>query len=239
MTDERATVDRFHAAISAAVDDRTVLAQDLIDVAAAAAGLKPSAVVGFGYSLTDAARQVGAAARVAGMVVAECRPWRATCDVENLPAWYADEVAGLYEAVRVLVFAPRPEELRALSASTAPLTGLLEATALGYPQCCVDAYHQRRNAYHLLNLRMLSRQTDGNEEAMKRLFRAGVTIAPKDDAEADDLTKVTRTVFAPFTSIAICDACDTNDDSPARRISKRFRSFAEQSDMLRYLPAQG
>jgi hypothetical protein len=210
-------------------------AQDLLDVLAVGAGLKPAAVIGFGYAVNDSVDNIIALTATMGMATSMSHPWQAACDAEDLPSWYVDTLARFYGSTPIHIVTATPTSLNALVTSKPPISAQQESVTLGYPICCVTEYHRRRKAYHLLTLGMLARQVDGNEVRMRRLVKSGVAMAPKGETETNALLSATQTDFATFTSIAMCDACATEPDSPARRISTQFRQLADQTELLPFL----
>lgn len=212
-----------------------IFAQDLLDVLAVEAGLKPAAIIGFGYPIDDAVDKIIAQTEARGMATGLSHPWRATCDAEDLPSWYADTLARLYASTPIHIVAATPAIQDALVKRNPPLSAQQESTILGYPICCVTEYHRRRHTYHVLTLGMLARQVDGNEDRMKRLVQSGVQMSPKGETETTALLQATRTVFAPCTSISMCDACSVDTNSPAMRLSTRFRVLAKESGLSPYL----
>jgi hypothetical protein len=212
-----------------------VLAQDFLDVLAVDAGLKPTAVIGFGYPMNNALDRIITLAPMLGMATSMSHPWQASCDSEDLPSWYVETLARLYASTPIHIVSAIPASLNALMTDGSPLSPEQESHSLAYPSCCVNEYHRRRHAYHLLTLDMLARQVNGDELRMRRLVQSGVAMAPKDETETTALLWATRTNFAPCTSIAMCGACAADSDSPARRISAQFRRLADRAGLLPFL----
>lgn len=233
-------IQELAAVIRQALRDTTtpspdVFAQDLLDVLAVGAGLKPAAVIGFGYAVNDSVDKIIELAAALGMATSMSHPWQASCDAEELPSWYVDTLARFYGSTPIHIVTTTPASLNVLVKSKPPISAQQESVTLGYPICCVTKYHRRRKAYHLLTLGMLARQVDGNEVRMRRLVKSGVAMTPKGESETSALLSATQTDFAAFTSIAMCDACATDSDSPARRISTQFRQLADQTGLLPFL----
>ncbi len=185
------------------------MTQDELDVAALRAGRKQVAIVAPDFADTD------------GLQVIDGAPWRVADDERGLPSWYV---------VATQAVAP----MRYLSRSAIPTPGstvtmAYEAALLGYPYCCVLAFHRRRRLYHLLNARAILRQAAGDEESMIRLASADVVIAPRGLREQRWLQLATWTSFAPMTSIAMCPMCDATEASSARRVAQRYCTLAAQS----------
>ena len=203
--------------------DRALLAQEALDAIAVAAGLKPAAIFGCGYR-DDALMAVVSAVPVGcGLSIGERRGWAVEA---GLPAWYAGPLREAVTAERLLVVgaAAGDQGWRQLMGENPDLDA--EARGLGYPSCCVAEFHRRRLDYHLITVGMLTRQAAGDEGLMGRLARARVRPTPRGEAEVRALLQATRTVFAPFTSIAMCAACEQAPDSPARRIGTAFQRLA-------------
>lgn len=213
-----------HAVAEAPEDDRAATAQEALDIVAAAVGLKPAAIVGRGRREENLMAAVRTAA-MDGLIVADIPGWLEP--IAALPAWYAALLhqAAAKERLLLVGLASRRDEWQQLSRELPDAFAV--ARGLGYPSCCVAEFHRRREGYHLISIDMLARQTAGDVESMRRLARANVLPAPLGDAELRAFLQATRTVFAPFTSIAMCGACERDPNSPARRIGADFARLAK------------
>lgn len=205
------------------------LRQDLLDVAAVAAGMKPAALAGVGYEVDAQAPGLADALAGLGLVVTVRYPWIPACDADGLPVWYAAALERRYMAVTVVAVAQHDRVLANLPAPGEPVDAVGEATLLGYPPCCATAYHHRRRRYHHLMLGMLERQADGDEARMARLFGAGALPTPRSAQEAASLRDLVVPDFAPFTSIAMCAGCTDHDESPARRLAAGYARIARDT----------
>ena len=199
-------------------------AQEALDVLAVAAGLKPLALLGVGDPDGSVANALSGAATQAGLTVTSMAPWRVDAGLRGLPSWYRDNVSVRDDAaVIAAVSQPGGAPLPAGGSEISVGEG---AAALGYPKCCVREFHRKRRLFHIFSLRAISRQAGGDSEAMRRLARAQVMLAPRSAAERRALALATRTVFAPATSLAMCWVCENAADSAAMRLSAGYRALA-------------
>ncbi|MSO89943.1 MAG: hypothetical protein EXQ89_08285 [Rhodospirillaceae bacterium] len=215
----------FAAAIEVAPPEaRAAAAQDALDVLAVAAGIKPFAAVGWGIESAAFRVAIAAAARRAGLAAFDGPPWIGESGISGR-RWYDQALREDAAATRILLVGSPGSEaaLRRLAGSR--LGAGEEAGVLGYPQCCVKEFHRRQRLFHLITRRMIGRQAQGDETLLGRLTRARVMLAPKTETELKLLLRATRMVFAPFTSIAMCRACEADSGSAARLISARFESL--------------
>jgi len=203
--------------------DRALPAQEALDAIAVVAGLKPAAVLGCGYRDDALVAAVAAAPAASGLSIGERRGWVAEA---GLPPWYAVPLREAATAERLWVVGAAADKQGWRQLMRENPGDDAESVGLGYPSCCVAEFHRRRLNYHLITIDMLTRQAAGDEGLMRRLARAGVRPTPRGEAEIHALMQATRTVFAPFTSIAMCAACEQAPDSPARRIGAAFQRLA-------------
>jgi hypothetical protein len=219
----------YGAAAAVSADLRAEAAQDALDVLAVAAGWKPVAIVGCGFEAPDFLADVRKAARAAGLETSEGSLWRETGEARGLPSWYTDSLAAIFAEVGVLFVSKR-------SLDDVPgrlLTAAQEAELLGYPACCVVEYHRRRRLYHLLAIRAIRRQAAGDVTQMRRLADSQVMLTPRSPRERRQLARALRAVFLPYASVAICEICQAEEGSPARKLSERYRRLIAEAGLER------
>jgi hypothetical protein len=220
--------DSLSAAVCAVAGDlRSDVAQDALDVLAVAAGWKPVAIVGCGYDASGFGEAVRAAARPAGLEVAEGKLWREIGEARGLPPWYADSLAAMIAGVRVLFVGN--QSLQDIPGCL--LTATEEAALLGYPTCCVVEYHRRRRLYHLLAIRAIRRQAEGDVERMRQLADSQVMLTPRSQRERRQFARALRGIFLPYASVAICEICETEPNSPARKLGERYRGLIAEAGL--------
>lgn len=210
-------------------DLRAEAAQDALDVMAVAAGWKPVAIVGCGYHAPAFVADVRRAADASGLETVEGPLWRETGEASGLPRWYGDSLAKIIGDVRVLFVAR--QTLTGMPGRA--LTATEEAALLGYPDCCVSEYHRRRRLYHLVMVRAIRRQTEGDQERARRLAESQVILTPRSERERRQLARATRSIFLSFASFAICGTCEAEADSPARQLSERYRRLIADAELER------
>jgi hypothetical protein len=222
--------ESLYAAVGAVAGDlRSDAAQDALDVLAVAAGWKPVAIVGCGYDASGFVEAVRAAARPVGLEVAEGRLWREIGEARGLPPWYADSLAAMITGVRVLFVGS--QSLQDIPGRH--LTPLEEAALLGYPTCCVVEYHRRRRLYHLLAIRAIRRQAGWDVERMRQLANSQVMLTPRSQRERRQFARAMRSVFLPYASVAICEICEAEPNSPARKLSERYGGLIAEAGLER------
>ncbi len=204
---------------------RAASAQDALDVVAVAAGIKPFAVAGWGFDSTAFRVAIAAAAARAGLAAFDGLPWIGESGNSGR-RWYDEALREDLAATQILFVGPPGTEaaLRRLAGSRLGLRE--EARVLGYPLCCVMEFHRRQRLFHLITRRMIGRQAQGDETLKRRLARARAMLTPKTETELKLLLRAARMIFAPFTSIVMCPACEAESGSAARILSARFESLS-------------
>ncbi len=204
---------------------RAAAAQDALDVLAVAAGIKPFAAVGWGFDSTAFRVAIAAAAARAGLAAFDGPPWIGESGNSG-QSWYDEALCEDLAATQLLFVGPPRSEaaLRRLAGSRLGVSE--EAGVLGYPLCCVKEFHRRQRLFHLITRRMIGRQAQGDETLKRRLARARAMLTPKTETELKLLLRATRMIFAPFTSIAMCRACEADSGSAARILSARFEALS-------------
>ena len=198
-----------------------------------AAGIKPLAVVGCGYTAPAFIEQVASGAVGNDLVAQMGHPWASTLEPDI--AWFRAARRAMLDTMPVLYVAAHVRDKGFAALAGQRVDVATEAAALGYPQCCVREFNRQQRLLHLITLRMIARQAGHDEARMRRLVEAQVMLAPRSPAETRALALATRATFAPFMSVAMCRACVSDGDSPARRLSTRFRDLAIESGFDRFL----
>ena len=78
---------------------------------------------------------------------------------------------------------------------------------------------------------MLNRTAKGDESEIIRLIKEDVAMSPETEEEKKLITEAKHCVSAPYTSILMCRTCETNTNSPALLLSKRYKELAEMIDL--------
>lgn len=203
-------------------------AQEMLDVLALLAGLKPVYLLGRGFEDQGWAAGVAAFAEAEGLIVVDGPYWRGASDLEGFPSWYIAaserEFAGFRARYicRTRAFA---DEVRAVNAAGRPSTAT-EAQLLGFPECCVRAHRGRERAYHEYWYSTARRRTSDDEAAILALLAADEALEPATAEDAAKFRIATDFVSAPFTSVNTCDSCAGSAPSPAMRLSARYAELA-------------
>jgi hypothetical protein len=233
-------LDRVRQAAVAPID-RGEAAQEALDFLALLAGLKPVFLLGRGI---DDPPWIDGVLRIAaeqGLHVVEGPYWDAGAagaagrDADNddeLPVWFRDHAAAAFAERRAHYICrarATANEICKINAAGGP-TVSQEARLLGYPECCVAGHYRRGLEYQTLWLKILSAASGGDEAEMRRMLASAAPLEPGTDDMRRRLEAAMRVDPAPFTSVNMCDACRDHADSPARRLSARYRDLAAAID---------
>jgi hypothetical protein len=207
--------------------------QDGLDLIAAQAGLKPLCVIGGGdETWTEALRAIAARA---GLFTFDAAPWEPEDAAALLPRWYA--AASERRRARTILFhACRDETARAAAAMLSAkgrVAPAEEAALLGYPICCVAAHHRRTLALEQLVAELAERIAQGDPARMARMIETGAAPLPRTAQDWRRYEAATARNFAPFTAVAMCEACAADRDSPAQALSRLYQALAVRA---RYAP---
>jgi hypothetical protein len=216
-------------------DLRAAAWQDGLDLVAVLAGQKPLCIVGRGSAneaWVDAARAIAAGAGLASL---DAAPWEPQDEAALLPRWYG-RARERRRARTSLLYACRGETVRAAAARlgvkghVAPAE---EAALLGYPICCVAAHHRRTLALEQLVAELAERIAKGDAAQMARMIETGAAPLPRTEQDWRRYEAATARNFAPFTAVAMCEACAADRGSPAQALSRLYEALAVRA---RYAP---
>jgi hypothetical protein len=219
--------------LSAAAGSSGDAAQEALDFLAMLAGIKPVFLLGRGHDDPAWIAGVLDIARSQNLHVVEGPFWDAGVGYEALPGWYRDHLRSAFSgrtAWYVCRSRAAAEEAAEICKGTASPTVEQEARLLGYPECCVEAHYARGLAYQKVWLSILARAAAGDEAEMRRLLADGASFDPETEEERCLLEAAMAIRPCRFTSINMCDSCASDDDSPARRLSKRYADLAAAVD---------
>jgi hypothetical protein len=210
--------------------NRLVAPQEILDFLAMLGGLKPIYVLGRGFDDPQWIRGIRELSVDLGLFVLDGLPWE-PAEIEGpLPLWYREYLRSL-EVRRVVSYIARlepvAEEVLPLSQSGL-VTEADEARLLGYPECCVRAYHATLWAISEAEYRIALRDSRGDAERVRARLNEGFVIEARDEAEARALEP--NWVLAPFTSVFLCATCQAGPDSPGGRLSGRMNRFLAKID---------
>jgi hypothetical protein len=195
--------------------------QDGRDLLALLAGIKPVCLLGRGAAASASLLRVAATAALPTVEGAPLAP------AGDLPDWYL--AAYLRRRQPAAIYVCRDAATARLAASLAArgrVSAADEAALLGYPLCCVEQHHRQALALERFIADKTERAAQGDRARMARLIAAGAEPLPSSAAEWAFYERITAIAPASFTSVNMCDACAAVGDSPARRLSRRYRALA-------------
>ncbi len=228
----RNTLKKLSAVGAGDGHDRATAAQEALDFLAMLTGIKPVLMLGRGF---DDPQWIRGALQIAvdlKLHVVEGPYWDAEPAPAGLPDWYAEHTRAAFESFRahyVCKARATADEVAELCRTGVP-TVADEARLLDYPPCCVAAHYARSRDYRIAWLAILEREAGGDEAEMRRLLADGAPLAPAMDDERARLEAAMTVHTAPFTSVNMCPACTASEDSPARRMSRRYAELARAID---------
>ena len=205
---------------------------EMLEFLAMIAGLKPVVLIGRGFDDKDWINGVQRIAEDMRLHVMEGPKWEAISVFSGLPEWYA-EIDQNKNSEDPVVYICKSKSLSAFVRGIADKGGITieeESSLLGYPKCCVHDHYYRVGRMNKGFTLMLERLSNGDELEMMRLVRDDVPMSPKTDEEVECMREASRTIVAPYTSIVMCPSCEKFQDSPARKVSKRYKLFADSID---------
>ncbi len=213
--------------------DRDEMAQEMLDLLAVLAGLKPVFLLGRGLDEPAWVEGVLNLVRDLRLQAIEGPFWDATPFGDSVPVWYADGTRAVLGRMRAWYVCKAPAAAQAVSriceAGGHP-TIAEEAALLGYPECCVAAHYRRALAYHRAVFSILTRRAEGDRDRMHELLHEAESLAPETEAEKAAFERAMAVVPAPFGSWNMCEGCAASADSPSARLSRRYFALAEAVD---------
>ena len=217
-------------------DQQGEAALDALDLVAVRVGDKQIAVLGCGGGRTPWLDGIEALLAGFDLVSARGPMWRVTAETDGLPDWYAGAIAAARRGTDVLRVGRADAEAQhgdAIDAET-------EAARLGYPVCCVNAYHRRRRRYHDFTMAAIQHFAGPDEQRMRRFAAAEVVLQPVTHEHRTQLQEALRCAMAPLTSVCMCPPCRRDADGPAMRLSRRRQLLARSAgldNLLALVPA--
>jgi hypothetical protein len=207
-----------------------VAPQEILDLLAVRAGIKPVALLGRGFDDRQWIEGAVAIARKAGLHIVEGPAWNTGPENEALPDWFREHMkAG--GAIDGLIYVCRTEaNAEAVKKSFEMLTVDEEARLLGYPSCCVRAHYERDAQLNSAFYKLVERCANGDVVEMKRILTEDVTVVAESAEERAAFEEATKLVPAEFTSFHMCDACAADPESPANRLSRKYKELVETID---------
>jgi hypothetical protein len=201
--------------------------QEILDLLAARAGIKPVCVLGRGFDDVKWIEGAVAIAKKADLHVLEGPMWNAEPEDETLPKWFREHLRALSPVGNVFYICKLPSHAQAVRKSfeSQPITMEEEASLLGYPLCCVQEHYERGALLYRTFYTMLDRTAKGDVEEMRRLVREKVKVTPETPDEQADFQRATEFTLAPFTSFHICAACAVDASRPAREVSQKYKGL--------------
>jgi predicted DNA-binding ribbon-helix-helix protein len=151
--------------------------------------------------------------------------WDAAPDDPEIPEWYSE--TRHKEAASVVYICKAPatsNELQSIDASRL-ITMETEARLLGYPLCCVEDHYARRALMERAFWQMLNRVAKNNELEIRRLIEDDVAIDANPEEQAL-IQRAIRLTPAPYTSVQMCQGCAKAENSPAMRLSRKYKELA-------------
>jgi hypothetical protein len=201
--------------------------QEILDLLAARAGIKPVCVLGRGFDDAKWIEAAVAIAKKADLHVLEGPMWNAEPVDETLPQWFREHLRAMSPAANAFYICKLSTHAHAVRKSfeNQPITMEEEALLLGYPLCCVQAHYERGALLYRTFYTMLDRRAKGDVAEMRRLVREKVKVTPETQDEEADLRRATEFTLAPFTSFHICGACAADASRPAYQVSQKYKGL--------------
>jgi len=214
--------------------DSAMLPQEMLDVLAMLAGLKPVYLLGRGFDDRAWIEGVLAIAKFQGLHIVAGPKWMpASRGLDFLPEWFRTLVAetqtdkaSVYYICRTRTIS---EELKAI-VSDGQITIEQEARLLCYPECCVSEHYQRGQLVDALLYKLVSRAAKNDEAKMRELILNDVSIGIETEEERSLYAQMTNMHAAPFTSFHMCSDCSSGKSNAANLISAKFEAIARTVD---------
>ena len=213
--------------------NREVAPQEMLDFLAMVYGIKPVVLIGRGFDDQQWISGVRRIARGMNLYEIEGAKWDAESESCEFLRWHGKEDQSNRSAnlVSYICKSRATADLLNSICDKGSITIKDESFLLGYPRCCVEEYYfQQRMMDKGLGL-MLNRTAKGDESEIIRLIKEDVAMSPETEEERKLITEATRCVSAPYTSVLMCRTCETNTNSPALLLSKRYKELAEMIDL--------
>jgi len=210
--------------------NRLVAPQEILDYLAMLGGVKPVYILGRGFDDPLWIRGIRGLSVDLGLFVLDGLPWEPLAIEGPLPLWYREYLRRL-ELQHVVSYIARlepvAEEVFPFSQS-GHATEADEARLLGYPECCVRAYHATLRKINEAEFGIALRDSGGHPEKLRTRLKEGFVIEARNEEEARALEP--NWVLGPFTSVFLCESCQAAENSPGRRLSDRMDRFLAKVD---------
>jgi hypothetical protein len=203
--------------------------QEMLDFLAMRAGIKPVALIGRGFDDPQWIEGAVAFAQKVGLHVIEGPPWDAGPGDQAAPDWFREHLNSKEPGQNFYV-CRTVADAAAVKNSFEMLTMDEEARLLGYPPCCVRAHYERDALCNSTFYKMVERAAKGDAAEIKRIVVEDVGVSPETAEEKAAFEEATTFVPAKFTSFHMCDACAADPESPANKLSKKYKVLAETID---------
>ena len=213
--------------------NREVAPQEMLDFLAMIYGLKPVVLIGRGFDDQQWISGVRRIARDMNLYDIEGEKWNAEPESsEFLRCPAREDQSNLFaNLVSYICKSRSTADMLNMICDRGSITIKDESFLLGYPRCCVEEHYFRQRMMDQGIRLMLNRTAKGDESETTRLIKKDVAMSPETEEEKKLITEATRCVSAPYTSILMCRTCETNANSPARLLSKRYKELAEMIDL--------
>ncbi len=202
-------------------------ALDALDLLAVLADGKPLAMFGCGSAPPPWFGDVEPLLHVLDVSFGPGPMWVVGSEIADLPDWYAGPLVDARRGIEVL-YVGRPELVNHAMGGLDVIDEATEAARLGYPSCCVGAFHRRRRRYHDLTMATIAHFSGLDEEKMRRFAAAEVVLQPQSSDERRQLREALHCHMAPFTSVRMCIGCRGEPDRPAMQLSRRRAKLARR-----------
>lgn len=213
--------------------NREVAPQEMLDFLAMIYGIKPVVLIGRGFDDQQWISGVRRVARDMNLYEIEGAKWNAEPESCEFLRWLAKEDQSnlLANLVSYICKSRSTADLLNTICNKRSITIKDESFLLGYPRCCVEEHYLRHRMMDQGMRLMLNRTAKGDESEIIRLIKEDVAMSPETEEEKKLITEAKRCVSAPYTSILMCRTCETNTNSPALLLSKRYKKLAEMIDL--------
>ena len=212
--------------------DRLMAPQEMLDLLACAAGIKPVCILGRGFAPPG---WIDGAAKIAGEV--GLHYFKAPTWVDDDFPWEVSDALDPHQKrLADVVYISRTTAIRGqlveVQAAGGKLTVEQEAHFTGYPLCCVTEHHHRTRLMREAFFMMFIRMAGGNKEQAIRLMLDDVAVSPETPQEVEMFEQANELNMAPFTSVNMCRSCASDDRSPAWELSRKYRNLCLEIDPL-------
>jgi len=215
---------------SSSAYNRLVAPQEILDYLAMLGGHKPVYLLGRGFDDPGWTRGIRELSVDLGLFVLDGLPWTPPEAEGPLPMWYREYLHRL-EPRHIVSCIMRQESIAEQVfplTQSGQVTEAVEARLLGYPECCVRAYHAALRRIAEAEYRIALEDSGGDPETLRSRLKTGFVVQPRGEAARLELEP--NWVLAPFTSVFLCAACQASEEGPGRELSGRMSRFLAKID---------